>query len=346
MQGRGERALFDAAEPHTTHQLAASLRARGRRMQRRDGLTSGPLTGEAGRVDVVARRVSSVTDERCPYCHDALATGAGDAPDEDRIPCGGCGTVHHRACVEELGRCTIAGCERPMAAPRRAAAAAVGAAATEAVRRRLAARAADFVSAHCTPAPPLPSDRRPIAELDGFFGFLKTAAPPAEAPPPPADVPTDGRRPSADRARGFVRAHCAEAERVDPPPRDMVEASERAERRQLAHLAAPAGEVSLSARRLASALGAIDACRLPDWQQKAELLRHVAAIEREAAPGELDPVVGRIAPAEAELRADALEERAALAEAKARRVYKVIGLTFIGLVALVLMLFAYILWVL
>lgn len=41
---------------------------------------------------------------RCPYCRDELAGGA------ERVECPGCATVHHRACLEELGRCTVMGC--------------------------------------------------------------------------------------------------------------------------------------------------------------------------------------------------------------------------------------------
>ena len=43
-------------------------------------------------------------DTRCPYCHDLLAVDAA------QVDCGGCGTRHHGACIEELGRCTVLGC--------------------------------------------------------------------------------------------------------------------------------------------------------------------------------------------------------------------------------------------
>lgn len=43
---------------------------------------------------------------RCPYCHDLLGGGA----QVERVTCDTCGTGHHRACLEELGRCATLGC--------------------------------------------------------------------------------------------------------------------------------------------------------------------------------------------------------------------------------------------
>lgn len=48
---------------------------------------------------------------RCPYCHDLLGE---DEPGEARVDCEGCGTSHHLACLTELGRCTVLGCDRPI----------------------------------------------------------------------------------------------------------------------------------------------------------------------------------------------------------------------------------------
>jgi hypothetical protein len=51
--------------------------------------------------------------ERCPYCHDWLETPVGRTTlPGDLVVCGGCHTAHHRVCIEELGRCTVRGCER------------------------------------------------------------------------------------------------------------------------------------------------------------------------------------------------------------------------------------------
>tara|TARA_R110002072_G_scaffold35252_2_gene104535 strand:- start:126 stop:710 length:585 start_codon:yes stop_codon:yes gene_type:complete len=45
--------------------------------------------------------------QRCPYCHDALEeAGVGE-----EIPCNSCGTLHHEVCLEELGGCTVLGCQ-------------------------------------------------------------------------------------------------------------------------------------------------------------------------------------------------------------------------------------------
>jgi len=47
------------------------------------------------------------TDQRCPYCHDALEeAGVGE-----ELPCSSCGTLHHEVCLDELGGCTVLGCQ-------------------------------------------------------------------------------------------------------------------------------------------------------------------------------------------------------------------------------------------
>lgn len=50
--------------------------------------------------------------ERCPYCHDGL-------DEVERLVCVGCGTPHHPVCLEELGGCTVLGCDAGVPAVRR-----------------------------------------------------------------------------------------------------------------------------------------------------------------------------------------------------------------------------------
>lgn len=50
----------------------------------------------------------------CPYCREALPAEPGT---ETVTACERCGTVHHRACLEEARGCTVFGC-RPQRAPR------------------------------------------------------------------------------------------------------------------------------------------------------------------------------------------------------------------------------------
>lgn len=52
------------------------------------------LNGRVRELDVSARR--------CPFCHDAL--------DAETTSCGACETIHHTACWDENGGCTIFGC--------------------------------------------------------------------------------------------------------------------------------------------------------------------------------------------------------------------------------------------
>ncbi|MCO5168635.1 MAG: hypothetical protein M9894_20025 [Planctomycetes bacterium] len=63
-------------------------------------------------MDVRARPHDEGGSTRCPYCHDSM----GEQTDE--VTCGACGTTHHAACLEELGRCTVLGCAwTPTGAP-------------------------------------------------------------------------------------------------------------------------------------------------------------------------------------------------------------------------------------
>lgn len=61
----------------------------------------------------IALRERTGPDQRCPYCHDALAeTGVGE-----ELPCRSCGTLHHEVCLDELGGCTVLGCGGGKARP-------------------------------------------------------------------------------------------------------------------------------------------------------------------------------------------------------------------------------------
>lgn len=79
---------------------------------------------EQARIEL---RPRAEAHERCPYCHDWLETPVGRTTlPGDLVVCGGCHTAHHRVCIEELGRCTVRGCERVLelggpAAPAQAA---------------------------------------------------------------------------------------------------------------------------------------------------------------------------------------------------------------------------------
>lgn len=78
---------------------------------------------------------------RCPYCHDLLAA------EVHSTVCGACGTTHHAACVEELGRCTVLGCAwTPMGSPAPTLTRTV-----EEYRRAVAGRARRFVQVHAHP---------------------------------------------------------------------------------------------------------------------------------------------------------------------------------------------------
>jgi hypothetical protein len=58
-------------------------------------------------VDVKAR--ARAAHERCPYCHDLTENQR-----LAEIECPACQTTHHRACIQELGRCSVYGCEEPI----------------------------------------------------------------------------------------------------------------------------------------------------------------------------------------------------------------------------------------
>ncbi len=123
---------------------------------------------------------------RCPYCHDLLAA------EGERVACRACGTTHHQACLEELGRCPVAGCAAPV--PGAAARPATSESEGEAIRRRVRERARAFAkrSRPRAPEPPPPESasieqrhdswvlllvdwvvRNPeLALFGGIFGFL------------------------------------------------------------------------------------------------------------------------------------------------------------------------------
>lgn len=92
-------------------------------------------------------RGEATSRERCPYCHDALGE---DTLHDERIECPGCRTTHHRACIAELGRCTIRGCERPISVPVVAPAELAGkhSAIHREVQRRIRERVRTFVRDH------------------------------------------------------------------------------------------------------------------------------------------------------------------------------------------------------
>jgi hypothetical protein len=59
-------------------------------------------------VTTVRRSIAIQPRQRCPYCRDAIAS----ADPTPVASCGGCATVLHEACWEELGRCPTRGCGR------------------------------------------------------------------------------------------------------------------------------------------------------------------------------------------------------------------------------------------
>jgi hypothetical protein len=85
-------------------------------------------------------------EERCPYCHDALLD-VGEAA--HRIECPACHTWHHLACIMELGRCTIRGCERPLEVSEERAAGAARSRFHQEVQARIRERVRGFVRQHC-----------------------------------------------------------------------------------------------------------------------------------------------------------------------------------------------------
>lgn len=75
----------------------------------------GELAGarEAARRPAVTIAPSPRAElDRCPFCHRALdeAPDGGGARPGPPLRCAGCGTAHHRDCLDEHGRCTVLGC--------------------------------------------------------------------------------------------------------------------------------------------------------------------------------------------------------------------------------------------
>lgn len=87
---------------------------------------------------------------RCPYCHDQL-----ELPDLEPLECVGCGTLHHRICLDELGGCTVQGCPEASSGPPPASTA-------EEIRGRIRERARRFAKnreRYGSTAPPMPPPR-------------------------------------------------------------------------------------------------------------------------------------------------------------------------------------------
>jgi hypothetical protein len=104
----------------------------------------------------VRERIEPEAAPRCPYCHDMLEEVA-------LVVCGACGTRHHAACMDELGRCTVLGCTWTppgAAAPARF----TGARTVEDWRRSVRERARAFVQGHAAP-PGEPPARHPRPAL-------------------------------------------------------------------------------------------------------------------------------------------------------------------------------------
>jgi hypothetical protein len=66
------------------------------------------VPGGSAVVTTAQQSVAIQPRQRCPYCREAIA-GADPTPVSS---CGGCATVLHEACWDELGRCPTRGCER------------------------------------------------------------------------------------------------------------------------------------------------------------------------------------------------------------------------------------------
>ena len=129
-------------------------------------------------VEVTLRRREGAT-ERCPYCHDYLEGGV---LEDVQVVCEGCGTAHHRACLAELGGCTVMGCGDGKPA-------AVGG--VEEVRSRVRERVGRFVATHTERPAPV---RSRVADFDRVRAILR------ERGLEPGSV-TGPRRPRADFSR-------------------------------------------------------------------------------------------------------------------------------------------------
>ncbi len=75
-------------------------------------LDPGDENSHTGSVELSARARERRASERCPYCHDILADTR-----LAEVECPGCGTTHHVVCIQQLGRCTIHGCEEAIVVP-------------------------------------------------------------------------------------------------------------------------------------------------------------------------------------------------------------------------------------
>ena len=94
---------------------------------------------------------------RCPYCHDLLAEEV-----LEPITCTGCGTVHHRACLEELGRCTVLGCEAGLTFAHRSEPS--GPQYRQILRKRVRRRARAYAETQAKRSPP-PRPQEPLAPI-------------------------------------------------------------------------------------------------------------------------------------------------------------------------------------
>ena len=94
--------------------------------------------------------------ERCPYCHDCLEGGE---IEDARVVCEGCGTSHHRACLAELGGCTVMGCGGKPAV-----------AGVEELRSRVRERVGRFVATHSARPAPV---RSRVADFDRVRALLR-----------------------------------------------------------------------------------------------------------------------------------------------------------------------------
>jgi hypothetical protein len=103
------------------------------------------------------------TEDRCPYCHDLLA-----AEDDPRVECEGCGTQHHLACLTELGRCTVMGCDRPIDAGALASLPPATSRVQRVIRQRQRERARQFVRRHAHAPQTSPGQARRASREGGW----------------------------------------------------------------------------------------------------------------------------------------------------------------------------------